>query len=153
MREQIEEYAKRLKLSWIREHHHEIEADSHEEYLCKLFEKEVKNREERKVQLLLNQAQFPKTSNHPYVWEHIQIPQGIDRDAILNGEFIEDKENMIFYGGVGTGKTYLATLIGLNAIHSFGSKVRFYTVASLVNQLIEANQKKHFLSCLNRFRS
>lgn len=142
MKEQIEEYAKRLKLSWIREHHHEIRADSHEEYLCKLFEKEVKNREERKVQLLLNQAQLPKTSNNPYIWDHIQIPQGIDREAILNGEFIEEKENMIFYGGVGTGKTYLATLIGLNAIHSFGSKVKFYTVASLVNQLIEANQKE-----------
>lgn len=142
MREQIEEYAKRLKLSWIREHYHQIEAETHEEFLLKLFEKEVENREERKVQLLLSQAHFPKTSNQPYVWDHIQIPQGIDRDTILNGDFIKEKENMIFYGGVGTGKTYLATLVGLNAIHRFGSKVKFYTVASLVNQLIEANQKE-----------
>lgn len=49
-------------------------------------------------------------------------------------------ENLILYGGVGTGKTYLATLISLNAIHSFGKKVKFFIVVSLANKLIEANQ-------------
>lgn len=33
MKEQIERYAKRLKLSWIREHYHEIEAENNHEYL------------------------------------------------------------------------------------------------------------------------
>src|SRR5690625_998481 len=131
MEEQIEAYAKRLKLSWIREHHHEIEADSHSDYLLQLFEKEVQNREERKVNLLLKQAQLPKTGNQPFQWEHIQIPQGIDRDAILQGEFIHEKENLILYGGVGTGKTYLATLISLNDIHRYGKKGKLYTHGSL----------------------
>ncbi|WP_156290208.1 IS21-like element helper ATPase IstB [Oceanobacillus salinisoli] len=141
MREKIELYAKRLKLSWIREHYHEIEADNNHDYLLKLFEREVQNREERKVNLLLNQAQLPKTGNQPFQWENIQIPQGINRDTILQGEFIHEKENLILYGNVGTGKTYLATLISLNAIHRFGSKVKFFTLASLANKLIEANQK------------
>lgn len=141
MNEQIEAYAKRLKLSWIRENYHQIEASSNQEYLLKLFEKEVQNREERRINLLLKQAQLPKTGDQPYQWEHIQIPQGISRTAVLNGDFIADKENLILYGGVGTGKTYLATLISLNAIHRFGSQVKFYTVASLVNKLIEANQQ------------
>lgn len=141
MKEQIEAYAKRLKLSWIREHFHEIEAENNEEYLLRLFEKEVQNREERKINLLLSQAQLPKTGNQPFQWEHIQIPQGINREEVVEGEFIHEKENLILYGGVGTGKTYLATLISLNAIHSFGSKVKFFTVASLANKLIEANQK------------
>lgn len=140
MNEQIEEYAKRLKLSWIRENFHEIEATNNQEYLLKLFEKEVQNREERRINLLLRQAQLPKTGDQPYQWEHIQIPQGIERKTILNGEFIPKKENLILYGGVGTGKTYLATLLSLNAIHRFGKPVKFYTVASLVNKLIEANQ-------------
>nr|WP_289037937.1 IS21-like element helper ATPase IstB [uncultured Allobacillus sp.] len=141
MREQIEAYAKRLKLSWIREHFDELEADSNQEYLLKLFEQEVQNREERKVNLLLSQAQLPKTGNQPFQWEHIRIPQGIDRERVLDGTFIKEKENLILYGGVGTGKTYLATLICLNAIHRFGSKVKFFTVASIVNKLIEANQQ------------
>ena len=141
MNEQIEAYAKRLKLSWIRENYQQIEANSNQEYLLKLFEKEVQNREERRINLLLKQAQLPKTGDQPYQWEHIQIPQGISRTTVLNGDFIAEKENLILYGGVGTGKTYLATLISLNAIHRFGSRVKFFTVASLVNKLIEANQQ------------
>ena len=113
MKEQIETYAKRLKLSWIREHYHEVEAENNLDYLLQLFEKEVQNREERKVNLLLKQAQLPKTGDQPFQWEHIQIPHGIDRYAILQGKFIREKENQILYGGVGTGKTYLATLVGL----------------------------------------
>ena len=141
MNEQIEAYAKRLKLRWIRENYQQIEANSNQEYLLKLFEKEVQNREERRINLLLKQAQLPKTGDQPYQWEHIQIPQGISRTTVLNGDFIAEKENLILYGGVGTGKTYLATLISLNAIHRFGSRVKFFTVASLVNKLIEANQQ------------
>ncbi|WP_164219249.1 IS21-like element helper ATPase IstB [Virgibacillus sp. YIM 98842] len=140
MKEQIEAYAKRLKLSWIREHYHEIKADNNYDYLLQLFEREIENREERKMNLLLKQAQLPKTGDQPFHWEHIQIPQGIDRDRILQGEFIHKKENLILYGGVGTGKTYLATLIGLNAIHRYGTKVKFFTLAALANKLIEANQ-------------
>ncbi|MBN8208931.1 IS21-like element helper ATPase IstB [Bacillus sp. NTK071] len=141
MNHQIEMLAKRLKLSWIREHYQEVKAETNEEFLLELFKKEVENREERKINLLLSQAQLPKTGTQRFLWEHIQIPQGISREAALNGDFIHEKENLILYGGVGTGKTYLATLISLNAIHRFGSKVKFFTVASLVNHLIEANQK------------
>jgi DNA replication protein DnaC len=141
MIEQIQGYAKRLKLSWIRENFSEIQAEDNQEYLLKLFEKEVENREERKINLLLSQAQLPKTGSSPFQWEHIQIPQGINRADVLNGDFIHEKENLILYGGVGTGKTYLATLISLNAIHKYGNKVKFYTVAALVNKLIEANQQ------------
>ncbi|MFG6119318.1 IS21-like element helper ATPase IstB [Thalassobacillus sp. B23F22_16] len=141
MNHQIEVLAKRLKLSWIREHYQEVQADTNEEFLLELFKREVENREERKINLLLSQAQLPKTGTQPFQWEHIQIPQGISRESVLNGDFVHEKENLILYGGVGTGKTYLATLISLNAIHRFGSKVKFFTVASLVNHLIEANQK------------
>lgn len=141
MNEQIKLYAKRLKLSWIRENFSEVEAESNQEYLLKIFEQEIQNREERKINLLLSHAQLPKTGTQPFQWEHIQIPQGIDRPTVLNGEFIKEKENLILYGGVGTGKTYLATLISLNAINKFGSQIKFFSVAGLVNKLIEANQK------------
>src|SRR5699024_8019660 len=140
MKEQIEAYAKRLKLSWIREHYHEVEAENNHEYLLQLFEKEVQNREERKVKLLLKQAQLPKTDDQPFQWVHMQIYKGINLVASLQGEFIKEKENLSLYVGVGTGKTYLATLISVNAIHRYGTKVKFYTLASLANKLIEANQ-------------
>ncbi|EWG08330.1 MULTISPECIES: IS21-like element helper ATPase IstB [Cytobacillus] len=141
MNTNIEEYAKRLKLSWIREHYHEIEAASNEEYILKLFEHEIQQREERKMNLLLKQATLPKIGTNPYDWKDIVLTPGLKREDLLDGLFIEQQENLIFYGGVGTGKTYLATLIGLNAIQKYGKSIKFYTVASLVNRLLEANEK------------
>jgi DNA replication protein DnaC len=138
---QIQEYAKRLKLSWIREHYHEVKAISNEDYLLQLFEKEIEQREERKMNLLLTQAALPKVGGNPFDWKDIVLTAGLDKNDLLNGKFLEQRENLIFYGGVGTGKTYLATLIGLNAIQMYGRPVRFYTVASLVNKLLEANEK------------
>jgi DNA replication protein DnaC len=47
----------------------------------------------------------------------------------------------ILYGGVGTGKTFLSTLISLNTIKKQGKRVKFYTVAAIVNALLEARDK------------
>lgn len=137
----IKEYAKRLKLSWIRQHYQKVQAESHTEYLLKLFESEVQQREERKTNLLIRQATLPKVSGKPFQWDEIQVSNGLKQDYLLNGEFISQKENLIFYGGVGTGKTFLATLIGLHAIREHGRNIKFYTVAGLVNKLLEANDK------------
>lgn len=141
MSKQIEEYAKRLKLSWIREHYQEVKASSNEDYLLKLFEKEIQQREERKTNLLLSQATLPKVGGNPFDWKDIVLTQGLNKNDLLNGTFIEKQENLIFYGGVGTGKTYLATRIGLNAIQQFGRSIKFFTVSSLVNRLLDANEK------------
>lgn len=141
MEVKIKEYAKRLKLSWIPANYHTIQATTNEEYLLKLFEQEIQHRDERKTNLLLKQATLPKVSDKAFVWEEIQLPSGVSREYILNGEFIENQENLIFYGGVGTGKTFLSTLISLNAIKNQGKKVKFFTAASIVNALLEANEK------------
>jgi DNA replication protein DnaC len=141
MNEQIKSYAKRLKLSWIKEHFHEVQAATNEEYLFKLFESEIQQREERRVNLLLTQATLPKVKGKPFDWSDVQIPAGMTKESLLNGDFMERQENAIFYGGVGVGKTYLSTLIGLNAIQRFGKSVKFFTVAGLVNRLLEANEK------------
>ncbi|MBU8908975.1 IS21-like element helper ATPase IstB [Desertibacillus haloalkaliphilus] len=141
MQGKIQEYAKRLKLSWIREHYREVQAANTEEYLLKLFEKEIEQREERKVNLLFKAATLPNVSGKPFDWKDIQLGQGLTQQSLLDGDFIEEKENMIFYGGVGAGKTYLSTLIGINAIQKSGKRVKFYTIASLANELLEANEK------------
>jgi len=141
MNDLIKSYAKRLKLSWIKEHYHEVEGSHNQEYLLKLFEAEIQQREERRVNLLLTQATLPKVKGKPFEWNEIQIPAGMTKETLLNCDFVQKQENAIFYGGVGVGKTYLATLIGLNAIHKFGKSVKFYTVAGLVNRLLDANEK------------
>ncbi len=141
MEQTIEEYAKRLKLSWIRQHYHEVEAASNEEFLLKLMEQEIQQREERKTNLLLSQSQLPEVPLVPFIWDEIDYTQGLTRNYFLEGEFLPKKENLIFYGGVGTGKTFLSTLIGLNAIQTSAKNIKFFTVANLVNRLLDAHEK------------
>src|SRR5690606_641114 len=141
MEQTIEEYAKRLKLSWIRQHYQEVEAASNEEFLLKLMEQEIQQREERKTNLLLSQSQLPEVPLVPFIWDEIDYTQGLTRNYFLEGEFLPKKENLIFYGGVGTGKTFLSTLIGLNAIQTSAKNIKFFTVANLVNRLLDAHEK------------
>ena len=54
--------------------------------------------------------------------------------------FIDRRENAIFIGSYGTGKTHLAISLGICACNQ-GKKVRFYTVAGLINELLEAQSQ------------
>lgn len=141
MEEKIKEYAKRLKLSWIPANYKTVQANTNEEFLLKLFEHEIQQREERKINLLLHKATLPKVMGNPFEWNDIQLAPGLSKEEVLQGKFIEEQENLIFYGGVGTGKTYLSTLIALNVIQKQSKKVKFYTAAGLVNALLGANDK------------
>ncbi len=64
-------------------------------------------------------------------------PGSIGREDLKNATFVEKKENLILYGPVGTGKTHLATALGVAACMN-GRKVKFYRTAALVNELIDA---------------
>lgn len=145
----IKEYAKRLKLSWVRQHYQEVQADTNEEFLLKVLESELQQREVRKINLLFKQSSLPRVSGKPFDWSDIQMGQGLTQEYILNGGFMEKQENLIFYGSVGTGKTYLSTLIGLRAIQKQGRKIKFFTVAGLVNRLLDARES----GSLSRFFS
>ena len=71
---------------------------------------------------------------------------------LTRGAWIDQHENVCWIGNAGTGKTHLATAIGL-AICRLGKRVRFYSAASLVNQLEEAQkhyQLERFLTRLDK---
>lgn len=56
-----------------------------------------------------------------------------------HGEFIPAKENLLLIGSSGTGKTHLATALGIRACQA-GKTVLFYRVADLIDQLEQALQ-------------
>lgn len=123
------------------ENYQGIEAQSHEEFLLKLLELELLNRELTRKNRCLKQAGFDVMKTfQDYSFDQIAIPAGITLDEIKNASFIEKKENLILYGPVGTGKTHMATAIGVAACNR-GKKVRFYRTATLVNDLIDAKAK------------
>jgi DNA replication protein DnaC len=57
---------------------------------------------------------------------------------LSRGSFVERRENVIFIGSYGTGKTHLAIALGASACRQ-GKRVRFYTAAGLINELLEAH--------------
>ena len=88
-----------------------------------------------------------------FVWNSaIQLPSGLTQEYMTDLHFLTPKENLIFMGTVGTGKTHLATAIALKACQE-GRKVQFFTAAGLANLLLEKNNKgtlNNFLGSLKK---
>jgi DNA replication protein DnaC len=60
---------------------------------------------------------------------------------LMGGSYIQERKNIILAGKTGTGKTHLATALGLEACRQ-GVRTRFATGAGLVNELIEARNER-----------
>ena len=61
--------------------------------------------------------------------------------ALHRCQFLDDTENVVFVGGPGTGKTHLATAIGVQAIIHHHRRVRFPSTVELVNELEQEKLK------------
>ena len=55
---------------------------------------------------------------------------------LFDGQFIEDRTNLLLLGAPGTGKSHIATSLGVEACQQ-GKSVAFYTAANLGNLLVE----------------
>lgn len=140
--ELIKQYCKKLRWgSTIHKNYSKIQAVDYADFLAQLLKLEVEQREVSRKNRNLRGAGFDviKTFDR-YGFNNIQMPKNFDIEQLKKVDFIENKENLILYGPVGTGKTHLATAIGVSAC-SKGKKVKFFRTASLVNQLNEAKVK------------
>lgn len=155
MNEKLLEYSKKLKLGkdFLKEYD-DIPFTSKEDYLVKIFEVALNYRKINAKNRLLKQAKFDVLKTFEgYDFSEVEFPETIGREEIEKLDFIMRQENLIFYGSVGTGKTHLATAIGVAACIA-GKKVRFYKVANLVNELIDAYEKselRKFMSSLKKY--
>ncbi|MDD3807882.1 MAG: ATP-binding protein, partial [Candidatus Marinimicrobia bacterium] len=139
----IQKHCNTLKLGMrMVENYPQIEANSNEEFLEKLLRMEVEAREINRKNLLIKNARFDvfKTFEN-YSFDDIEISQSISTEEIKTASFVDKKDNLILYGPVGTGKSHLATAIGIEACNR-GKKVKFFRTAALVNQLIEAKKNE-----------
>lgn len=75
-----------------------------------------------------------------FAFDNVVLPEKLSLEELKNGSFIDRKENLILYGKPGTGKTHLATALGVKAC-SQGKQVRFFKTSKLVNLLSDAKAK------------
>lgn len=143
MTEQIEQYMRTLKLGGLAKEWRSISycGDS-EQYVKELLELELREREANRINRMVKTAGFQVIKTlEDFVWNrNIELPNGLTREYMVELDFLKGRENLIFLGSVGTGKTHLATAIALKACQQ-GRHVRFFTAASLANLLLERNNK------------
>jgi DNA replication protein DnaC len=108
-----------------------------EEFLHHVFKKELEHREFCHRSRLLKKAAFPVYKTlEGYDFTAIKLPSSLTREDLIAGQFIHEKRNIVMYGPVGTGKTHLATAIGVKACEN-GIDTRFFTASEIVMKLSE----------------
>ena len=153
----IEHHLAYLKLSFIAEQYAELakqaahKAWSHVDYLATLLEGEVEVRRDRATKSRIRLARFPviKTlEQFRWAW-----PTRINRLQVQNHfrlTFIQEKANLIFLGGVGLGKTHLATALGYTACLQ-GYSVLFASAIDVINTLAAAKSAGRLKTELKKY--
>ena len=112
---------------------------THEEFLAACLQREVAAREAHGGEGRIRAARFPaRKSLEDFDFDH---QRSLKRETITHLgtlDFITAKENVIFLGPPGTGKTHLATGLGIRACQA-GHRVAFSTASGWVARLIEAH--------------
>ena len=157
MPESVLEQLTYLKLPFMREHFESLAKEAaqahwgHVDYLARLVEGEALDRQQRAIGRRIRQARFPviKTlESFQWTW-----PRKINRLQVQNLfrlKFVEDKANVIILGGVGLGKTHLATALGYAACLK-GHSVLFATAVDVINTLAAAQNAGRLKQELNKY--
>ena len=121
------------------------EGVEHTNYLLRLAELELLERERRSVERRIRQARFPAVKSLDS-FDFAAIPS-LNKLLVLElarCEYVERRENVIALGNSGTGKTHVALGLGLAACQK-GLAVGFTTAAALVHELREARDERRLL--------
>ena len=117
----------------------------HVQFLARLVELELIDRERRMVERRIKAAKFPAVKSLD-IFDFKAIPK-LNKMQVLElarCEWIERRENVVALGPSGTGKTHVALALGLAACQK-GLSVGFTTAAAIVHALMEARDEKRLL--------
>ncbi len=153
---QIRNHLKYLKLPFITANYEAMAQEAsqrnwgHVDYFARLIEGEASTRSDRATQRRIQAARFPviKTIDG-FQWSWPKTINRLQIQNLLRMVFIQEKANVIFLGGVGMGKTHLASAIG-HAACLKGYKVLYTTAIDAINTLNAAQAAGRLKPALNR---
>jgi len=155
--EKIMHYSRQLRLPGFRKYYQSlqqemsVETTDYNTYLSRLLEMEYHERIERRKKLRIKLAGFPQLK---YLQDLAldDLPQDAQEKlpTLKSMDFIESGQNIILSGNPGTGKSHLATGLGLEACNK-GYKVYFVTVPQLITQIRESRSERRLRALENRF--
>lgn len=108
---------------------------SAQEMLGTLLKAEMAEREVRSISYQMKSARFPVYRD----LSSFDFSQSTVNEALIRQlhrcEFMDQVHNVVLVGGPGTGKTHLATALGVQAVQHQHRRVRFFSTIELVNAL------------------
>ena len=117
----------------------------HVQFLARLVELELIDRERRMVERRIKAAKFPAAKSlDSFDFKAIPRLNKMQVLELARCEWVDRRENVIALGPSGTGKTHVALGLGLAACQK-GLSVSFITAAALVNELMEARDERRLL--------
>ena len=103
--------------------------------LSQLLKAETAEREVRSTAYQLKTARFPAYRDlNGFDFSSSEVNEALVRQ-LYRCDFLEQANNIVLVGGPGTGKTHIATAIGVQAIEHHRKRVRFFSTVELVNAL------------------
>jgi DNA replication protein DnaC len=156
---QVKLYAKELKMPGLAAAFEEIVRDGqkagrdHQESLAACLAAEVASRAEHRLASRIKAARFPAIKSFE-TFDFTLVPS-LEKARVLelgSGAFAKAKENIVCLGPSGTGKTHVASAIGLAAIYA-GARVRFTTAITLAQDLLAAADEHRLPRYLKGWKS
>ena len=123
---------------------------THEEFLAACLEREVAARQTNGGELRIKAARFPARKTIEDF--DFSFQRSLQRDTLLHLgalDFVAGRENVVFLGPPGTGKTHLAIGLGIRACQA-GHRVAFATAIQWVGRLGEAHAQNRLQEELTR---
>ena len=103
--------------------------------LSGLLKAEMAEREVRSIAYQIKAARFPAYKDLTgFDFAASEINEALVRQ-LHQGDFMENADNVVLIGGPGTGKSHIATALGVQAVEHHRKKVRFFSTVDLVNAL------------------
>jgi DNA replication protein DnaC len=142
---------------YIQEHYQPLAKEAatrewdHIDYLAPLIEGEVLARRDRSVQRRIRMARFPvEKSLDSFDWTWPKKISTQEVRHLFRLDFIEQKANVIFLGGVGLGKSHLSIALGYAACLQ-GYSVRFANAIEIVNTMLAARASNSLKQELRKY--
>lgn len=155
----LENQLKYLKLGYLLRHHPELTAEaaqarwSHAEFLRRLIEAETLDRQTRAHERRIQAARFPvRKTLDQFKWDWPKQLNESQVRHLFELRFVTERTNAVFCGGVGLGKTHLATALGYAACQA-GHTVLFTTAVDAINALVTAQALHRLPAELKRYVS
>jgi DNA replication protein DnaC len=147
----LEHYLKQLRLPTMVREYPQLaeqcakEGAAFEQFLLRLVEREILDRERRSTERRIQSARFPVTKTLD-TYNFLALPS-LNKKLVIElarCEWITRRENVLALGNSGTGKTHIGLALGMAACQQ-GFRVRFTTAASLTRELIEARDERRLM--------